>query len=231
MKEEEIATYVDTAGKAFGGEFELEVKVIDTFGQSSLSTKHNLILEERNESIAEIAPSLLALAGTHCCTVVLVCITWRIWVFEDLGIAMQRYDEVGDSQRLDDFDNDGAADYVAGGVLAMGIVGLNVELGVVAGFGGQGHLQPRQERSAGLGRVRSNGCARLPGSHNPCVAHILRLPARSRGWAGATRGGGVRISATAAGVAGVDGVARVAASVEVGRRRVDAHLSQVSRGG
>jgi len=45
---------------------------------------------------------------------------------------------VGNAQRLDNLDNDGSADYVSRRILAVRVVGLDVEIGVVSGLGRQG---------------------------------------------------------------------------------------------
>lgn len=80
-------------------------------------------------------------------------------------------------QRLDHFQYDRATDYVPLRVLPVGIVGLDVELGVVVRLGRQGGPEPGEERSAWGWRRRFGGRAHLTGTHNLGVAHIMRLRA------------------------------------------------------
>jgi hypothetical protein len=61
---------------------------------------------------------------------------------------VERDNQVCDPEGLDDLQYHGPADYVSRRVLAVGIVRLQVELGVVARLGRQGRLEPREERSA-----------------------------------------------------------------------------------
>ena len=82
-----------------------------------------------------------------------------------------------DSQRLDDFQYDCAANYVPLRVLSVGIVGLDVELGVVVRLGRQRRPEPREKRSAWGWRGRFGCSAYLTGTHNLGVAHIMRLRA------------------------------------------------------
>jgi hypothetical protein len=83
-----------------------------------------------------------------------------------------------DAQGLDDLEDGRAAEDVAGRVLAMGVVGLDVEFGVVARLGGQGRPQPREQRSARGRGGWIGGSALLTGTHTLCTAHIMRLRAR-----------------------------------------------------
>lgn len=62
LAHESSNTYIDTARQSFRRKFKLKVEVIDTFGESSLSAKNYLILEEGYEPIAKIAARLLAFA-------------------------------------------------------------------------------------------------------------------------------------------------------------------------
>jgi len=84
---------------------------------------------------------LLALPRPNGCRVILVCISRRVWILEDLGIAVQRDYKMCNPQRFHNLDDDSATDYVSWGVLAMGVVRLDVEVGEVARLGGQGRLQ------------------------------------------------------------------------------------------
>lgn len=187
------ATYVDAAGQTLGRELKLKVKVVYAFGQPALAAQDYLVLKQGHEAIAKVAAALASLAGAHRRRVVFVGVAGRIWVLEDLGIAVQRHDQVGNAQRLDDLDDDGSADDVARRVVAMWVVGLDVELGVVARLGGQGRLEAGQERSARDWGGWGGGGAFLAGSHTPWTARMVRLPATSVEGRGATaQAGGSR---------------------------------------
>jgi hypothetical protein len=87
---------------------------------------------------------------------------------------------MSDPQRLDDLEDHSPADDVAGSVLAVGVVGLDVEVCVITRLGGQGGLESRQKRSAGSWRGWLGGGARLTGTHTLGAAHIMRLHAEGR---------------------------------------------------
>lgn len=90
---------------------------------------------------------------------------------------MQRDYQMRNSQWLGDLEYHRSTDDVSGGVLAVGVVGLDIELGVVPRLGGQGRLESGQERPAWSRGGWIDGCTRLTGTHTICIAHIMRLPA------------------------------------------------------
>lgn len=61
-----------------------------------------------------------------------------VGVLIDLGITMQRNDQVNNAEVLHNFDYDSSADDVPGSVLAMRVIELDVEIGEVACLGLQG---------------------------------------------------------------------------------------------
>jgi hypothetical protein len=115
---------------------------------------------------------------------VFVRVSWGVGVFVNLGITMQRDNQMSDPQRLDDLEYHSPADDVAGSVLAVGVVGLDVEVCVVTRLGGQGGLESRQKRSAGSWRGWLGGGARLTGTHTLGAGHIMRLHAEGGRGAG-----------------------------------------------
>jgi hypothetical protein len=81
------------------------------------------------------------------------------------------------AQGLDDLENHGSTDDVARRVLAVGVVGLEVEFGVVARLGRQRRPEPGKQRSAWGWGGWVGGSALLTGTHTLCTAHIMRLRA------------------------------------------------------
>jgi hypothetical protein len=108
--------------------------MIYTFLEHAFTTENCFVFKQRCKAIAKVTRRLLAFSRAYRGTVVLVCIAWRVWILENLRITMQRNDQMSYAERLDHLDHDGAANNVPGCILAMGVVGLYVEVGKVARF-------------------------------------------------------------------------------------------------
>lgn len=97
-----------------------------------------------------------------------VAVAGRVGILVYLHIAVQRDDDVGNADGLDNLENDGTGDDVAGRVLTVGIIGFDVELGDVAGLGTEGGLDAGKQRPARAWRRRRRrrwGCASRTGRH------------------------------------------------------------------
>jgi hypothetical protein len=128
-------THVDAARQALCGELQLELELVESLDESAFSAKNPLVLKKRSEAISVIAPSSPSFPLCKCTAVCSESISGRIRVLEDLDISVQGQDEMGDAEGLEHLQHDAPGYEVAGGIAAVGVVGLDVELGEVAGFG------------------------------------------------------------------------------------------------
>jgi len=111
--------------------------MIYPFGESPLSAEHYLVLKQGDKAIAKVASRPFASSRPDRGAVVFIGISRRIGILEDLGVSVQGDNQVRDPQRLYHLYYDRATDDVTWRVLAVGIIGLDVEFGEVARLGRQ----------------------------------------------------------------------------------------------
>lgn len=75
----------------------------------------------------------------------------------DLHEAMETDGDVGEADRLDDLDNDGARDRLARRVLLVRIMRANSELGNAASLGPKGRSESVQDPTSGRRRGEDGG--------------------------------------------------------------------------
>ena len=157
-------TYIYTAGQAFARKHQVESELVLARLEFAVGTEHLLVPEETGVSISEIFELLPRLIGGSFGRVrsSLVQVGGTL---VDADEAMERDGQVGDADGFDYCQDDVAFDIVADRVLAMGVGGMDVEIGKVARARSDGQREATEKRAArlffgGLGRV-DRGTAHL----------------------------------------------------------------------
>jgi len=144
---------VDAAGQVHVvGELDLEVEAVYTLVQTAVAAEDRLVLEQRGEAIAKVLARLLAssLGAADAIGVAAQLVGGCAGGAVDLGEAVQADGDVGDADGLDDLDDDAALDALAGRVLLVRIVGLDVEVGNAAALlREQRRRETRQDAATG----------------------------------------------------------------------------------
>lgn len=108
----EVKTYINARREAFRRKLQLKIKLVYARLKSPFTTQRLLILEKRAVAIAKILR--FAWITRSCQPKIRQGLVRRIWVLEDAHEAMEADGEMGDADRLDDLEDHGAFDQVAG---------------------------------------------------------------------------------------------------------------------
>lgn len=138
-------TYINTAWQSFGWKDEVEFEFPFPCRQPALAAKYLFVLEERGLPVAVVPEVLVSIVG-YVSRIDGGQLGGGPGVFEDADEAMQGDRQMGDANGFDDGQDDGAGDMVAGRVLAVRLVGSDMEVGEVAGSRVKGQAPAREER-------------------------------------------------------------------------------------
>lgn len=131
-----VSSYINAAGKANVGKDELKAKFVAPRLEPTLASENLLILEEAGEAVAMVLRELRDAAARRYGGATSLGLGGG--VFENVNIAVEGDDEMGDANGLDDGNVDVAADGVAGAICLMRLVGTDVKVEDVAIAGAYG---------------------------------------------------------------------------------------------
>jgi len=138
-------THFYTARQMIFWKHQLIVELVRSFAQPSLATEYYLILEQRHEPIAIVSPRFFRLSRSQIGIVLPVALAGAIRCLVNLSIAMQAHDNVRNAKRLDNFEHHAPGNHVAGSILAVWVVRLDVEIGYMASLGAKGCFDTRED--------------------------------------------------------------------------------------
>lgn len=140
-------------------EGDLEVEAVGAFGQATLTAQDLLVLEQGGKAIAKVFTRLLSLGLADTTAIAARSLGGRAWGLVNLHKAMQAHGDVGEADGLDDFDDDGARDRLAGAVLLVRVMGADGEFGDAASLLAKGGGKPVQDAASGRRRGKDGGRA------------------------------------------------------------------------
>jgi len=93
------SAYINAARQIPVWELQLEVELVGTFCEPTVSAEHHFVLKQRRESIAEVFTTLLATSGPQVVRICAEAFAWGARVLEDLDESMQRDHDMRDACR------------------------------------------------------------------------------------------------------------------------------------
>lgn len=150
-------THADAAGKRVWREPHFEAEFVDAFLETAIATENEFIFKQRRQPIPHVFCASPAASGTQK-PQVRNGFPGGNRVLEDLDIATEADDYMGDAHWLDDRQENRAFDHVAGEIRAPWVVQINVVIGDVsvawaerrAKLGQKGVAIPTGRRGGGL---------------------------------------------------------------------------------
>lgn len=124
-------THADAAGKRVWREPHLEAEFVDAFLETPIATEDDLIFKQRRQPVPHVFCASPAASRAQE-SQVRNSFPGGNRVLEDLDIATEADDYMGDAHRLDDGQENRAFDHIAGEIRAPWVVQINVVIGDVS---------------------------------------------------------------------------------------------------